>query len=70
MPGLNHVKPEPAVNIVSAAVSDRTLERLMKRCAELDVPRSLVIRDFIEFCLDIADGGEVVEQIKTARGAA
>jgi hypothetical protein len=63
MAGLKHVKREKSsnVNIVSCAVSDATLQRLDKRCAQLDVPRSLVARDFVELCLDIADVGGLVE---------
>ena len=66
MPGLNHVRKEGAVNVISAGVSKTTLDRLNAHCAKHDATRSLVIRDFIEFCLDICDGGDVVDEIKAA----
>jgi hypothetical protein len=64
---LNHVKRVANHNIVSGAVSDQTLQRLDRRCAEMDVPRSLVIRDFIELCLDICDGADLADEIVAAR---
>jgi hypothetical protein len=64
MPGLNHVRKEGAVNVISTGVSKTTLDRLNAHCAKHDVSRSLVIRDFIEFCLALAEGGEVVDEIK------
>jgi hypothetical protein len=66
MPSLNHVRRAASHNVVSAAIPDETFERLEARCAKLGVPRSLVIRDFIQFCLDICDGAEVVDEIKAA----
>jgi hypothetical protein len=70
MTGLTHVRKEksksPAINIVSAGVTAETLERLEKRCAEMNVPRGLVIRDFINFCLDICDRGDIIEEIHAA----
>jgi hypothetical protein len=64
MPGLNHVRKEGAVNVISAGVSKTTLNRLNAHCAKHDAPRSLVIRDFIEFCLDIVEGGETADALK------
>jgi hypothetical protein len=64
MPGLNHVRKATSHNVVSAAVPDEVFERLEARCAKLGVPRSLVIRDFITFCLDLVEGGELVDEIK------
>ena len=73
MPVLNHVRRVASHNVVSAAINDETFKRLEARCAKLGVPRSLVIRDFITFCLDICDGGEVVDEFKAkiaaSRGA-
>jgi ribosomal protein L7Ae-like RNA K-turn-binding protein len=70
MPGLNHVRrtrtKSAAVNVISCGVSAETLQRLEDRCAEMKVPRSLVMRDFIELCLNICDRADVVDKIYAA----
>jgi hypothetical protein len=63
---INHVRKVSRRNVITTAVSDDTYKRLLARCAQLNVPRAIVVKDFIEFCLDIIEGGELVDQIKTA----
>jgi hypothetical protein len=63
---INHVRKVSRRNVVTTAVSDDTNKRLEARCAQLNVPRSIVVKDFIEFCLNIIDGGKLVDEIKAA----
>jgi hypothetical protein len=67
MPALiNHSKRVVRRNMVTTCLSDETIDRLETRCAQLNVPRSIVVKDFVEFCLNIIDGGDVVDEIKAA----
>ena len=70
MPGLNHVRRVASHNVVSGAISDETFKRLEAHCAKHNASRSLVIRDFIEFCLDVCEGGEATDALSNEIAAA
>jgi hypothetical protein len=63
---INHVRKVSRRNVITTAVSNDTLKRLDARCANLGVARAIVMKDFIEFALNVCDGGDTVDQIKAA----